>query len=78
MLKRIDHFLHVFLVIRQGILSEALEEIQQKIEAIMINLLQIGLQLTYIAFFQLLLHKFYLIQPFACQFTQTVKDAIAT
>lgn len=44
----------------------------------MINLLEIGLQLTYIAFLQFLLHKFYLIQPFACQFTQTVKYTIAT
>lgn len=50
MLQCVDHLLHVFFVVRQRVFGKALEEVQQKVEAIMVDLFEVGLQLSYVAF----------------------------
>ena len=50
MLQRVDHLLHVFLVVGQCVFGKALEEVQQEVEAIVIDLLEVGLQLAHVAF----------------------------
>ena len=50
MFQRIYHLLHVFLVVGQCVFGEALEEVQQEVEAIVIDLLEVGLQLAHVAF----------------------------
>jgi hypothetical protein len=71
-----SHLLHVLLVIGQCIFSEALEEVEHEVKAIVIDPLEIGFQLTDVALLQLLLHKFHLFQTLAGQFAQAVEDAV--